>query len=95
MVPSLWCCKGEQRGGEEHGFIVRMGDQEADAFATDVRGGGPRYLGGVEPTCREEDWDGEIEVGGHSETGAKGKPIIGQEALRVPYGYFFEMQAGT
>lgn len=34
-------------------------------------GGGAGDLGGVEPACYEQDWDGEVEVEGHGH----GKPV--------------------
>ena len=51
MVPCFWGCKGEDGGREEHGFIVGVRDEEADAFAAEGGEGGARELGGVEPCC--------------------------------------------
>ena len=39
----------EERRREEHGFVVGMGDQEADALVAEDGEGGAGHVGGVEP----------------------------------------------
>ena len=46
----------EEGGSEEHGLVVRVCDQEADALVPDDGEGAPRCRGRVEP-CREEEDD--------------------------------------
>ncbi len=38
MIPGFWCCKSEQRGREEHGFVIGVGDQKAYAFVAEMGG---------------------------------------------------------
>lgn len=66
VVARLRRRQGEERGGEEHGFVVRVGDEEADALVAEAGEGRPYDLRGVQPCCREDDRDGEGEVGFHA-----------------------------
>ena len=52
----------QHRRREEHGFIVRVGDQQADALVAQAWEGGARDVGGVEPAGEDEDGDEEGEV---------------------------------
>lgn len=40
MIPKLRNCERKQRGCEEHGFVIGMGDQETDALVADLGEGG-------------------------------------------------------
>lgn len=40
MVAKLRRCERKQRWRKEHGFIIRMGDQETDALIADLGEGG-------------------------------------------------------
>lgn len=66
MIASLWRSECKHCGREEHGFIVWMGDEEADALSLQIRERRARHLGGVEPCCCQEDWDREGEVELHT-----------------------------
>lgn len=49
MVARVQAGEGEEGGGKEHGFVVRVGDEEADALVGEVGGGGTGEVGGEEP----------------------------------------------
>ena len=59
MIPQCWCRERKERGRKEHGFIVGMGNQEANALVAQLGTGGATQLRGVEPACHEENGDGE------------------------------------
>lgn len=59
MVTGVGRCKSKQRRGEEHGFIVGVGDEEDDGFVGEVGMGGSRQIGGEKPKGGDEDGDGE------------------------------------
>lgn len=49
MIARIGIREGKEGGGEEHGFVVRMGDEEADALVGEVGVGGAGEIGGEEP----------------------------------------------
>lgn len=51
-VVEVGLCEGEERGGEEHGLVVGVGDEQGDALV--ARGRGARGEG-VEPGERERE----------------------------------------
>lgn len=62
MVAGVRCREGEESGGEEHGFIVGVGDEEYDRFIGEVGVGVACEVGGEEPKGGDEDGDGEDDV---------------------------------
>lgn len=54
MIPQLRTREGEDGGREEHGLIVRVRDEKADALAADGREA-LRDLRGEEPEAEEEE----------------------------------------
>ena len=54
MVSCCGCCEGEEGGGEEHGFVVRVGDEEADALVGEGGVGGAGDVRCEEPCCGDE-----------------------------------------
>lgn len=63
MIPELLRGQCYDGRGEEHGFVIRMGDEQADPLVGQWREGGPRNVGGEEPACCEEDGNGESDIG--------------------------------
>ena len=68
MVAGVGRREGEKRGGEEHGFVIGVGDEEDDGFIGELGVRGACEVGGEEPQGGDEDWNGEDGVvvhGGH------------------------------
>ena len=66
MVTCFRSRQSEQCRREEHCFVVRMGDEKADAL---VAGSGKRCLRdlrGIQPCCRQDYGNGEGEVELHA-----------------------------
>ena len=47
--------QGQHRGGEEHGFIVRVSDEQTDALVAELGEPGARDVRRVQPERRHED----------------------------------------
>jgi hypothetical protein len=65
VVFQLRVGKREHRRGKEHGFIVGMGDKEADGFTSKA---GKRRAGDVcriEPARCEDNWNSKVEIDIH------------------------------
>lgn len=59
MVAHRRFCQRQEGRREEHGFVVRVRDEQADAFVTQfLEGRGAGDVGGVEPEDGEE-WENE------------------------------------
>ena len=52
MVSQIFPRQGKQRWGEEHGFIVRVSNQQTDTFVTELGKGCARDVRGVKPSGR-------------------------------------------
>ncbi len=68
MIAGVGCREGEKSRGEEHGFVIRVGDEEEDGFIGELGVGGACEVGGEEPKGGDEDGNGEDGVvvhGGH------------------------------
>lgn len=66
MVAGVGRGEGEKSGGEEHGFVIGVGDEEDDGFIGEVGVGGACQVGGEEPKGGDEDGNGEDGVVVHS-----------------------------
>ena len=62
MVARFRSRKSEQCRGEEHCFIVRMGDQKTDTLVAGSGERSPRDLRGIQPCCCQDYGDREGEV---------------------------------
>lgn len=67
VVPEFFSGQGKQSWGEEHCFIVWMGNQKAYALMAKMRKGSACDLRSVKPSCRKEDWDGDSDIKLHLE----------------------------
>lgn len=68
VIAGVGCREGEKSRGEEHGFVIRVGDEEEDGFVGELGVGGACEVGGEEPKGGDEDGNGEDGVvvhGGH------------------------------
>lgn len=57
MVSEVGPRKTQHRGGEEHGLIVGVGNEEDDGFVAEGGDAGLDGVGGVEPGGEENYWD--------------------------------------
>lgn len=66
MIARFRSRQSEQRGREEHCFIIGMGNEEADALVAETREGSPYDLRCIQPRCCQDNGNGESEVELHA-----------------------------
>ena len=66
MIARFRSRQSEQRGREEHCFVIGMGDEEADALVAETREGSPCDLRCIQPCCCQNNRNGESEVELHA-----------------------------
>lgn len=63
MIAETFVGKGKQCGREEHGFIVRMGNQKTDSFIMEFRERDASNMCRIQPSCCQQNGndDGKVE----------------------------------
>ena len=65
MIAETFIGKCKQCGREEHGFIIRMSNQETDAFVMEFRERDAGDMCCIEPSYCQQDGNGEGKVEEH------------------------------
>lgn len=65
MIAKTFFGEGKQCGREEHGFIIRMGNQKTDTFILELGDGDAGDVCCIQPGCCQKDGSGECKVEEH------------------------------